>query len=147
MIIIGIVAGLFGLGALCWLLFNLAVFALPLFAGVAAGLAALDAGASAVGAILVGTLTGTFTLVAGRLVFALAPSRLVRGVVASAFAVPASVAGYHAGLGLAALAAPAAPWRQTLAIGAALVIGSTAWARMSLKVAPTPPRPALAQTP
>jgi hypothetical protein len=37
MIIIAILATLVGIAALCWLLFNLAVFALPLFAGIAIG--------------------------------------------------------------------------------------------------------------
>lgn len=36
MIIVGIIASFAALGALCWMLFNLAVFALPFFAGVSA---------------------------------------------------------------------------------------------------------------
>jgi hypothetical protein len=40
MIIIGIILGFVGLAYLCWLLFALAVHALPLFAAVAVGLAA-----------------------------------------------------------------------------------------------------------
>ena len=37
MIILGIIMLIIVLGAMCWLLFNLAVFALPLFAAVSVG--------------------------------------------------------------------------------------------------------------
>ena len=37
MIILGIVLSFAAIGILCWLLFTLAVFALPFFAGVTAG--------------------------------------------------------------------------------------------------------------
>jgi hypothetical protein len=37
MLIIGIILGFAGLGYLCWLLFALAVYALPFFAGVICG--------------------------------------------------------------------------------------------------------------
>ena len=82
MIIIGIIACIAGVCALAWLLFNLAVFALPFFAGVSAGMAALHSGAGPVGAILVGLLVGALTLAVGQMVFTLVPSTLVRGAVA-----------------------------------------------------------------
>jgi len=44
MIIIGIVLALVGLAYVCWLLFALAVYALPLFAGITAGLAIYHTG-------------------------------------------------------------------------------------------------------
>ena len=40
MIIVGIILSVFGIGFFCWLLFTLAVYALPFFAGLSAGLAA-----------------------------------------------------------------------------------------------------------
>ena len=42
MIILAIVASLSAIAVLCWLLFNLAVFALPFFAGVPVGIWAHD---------------------------------------------------------------------------------------------------------
>jgi hypothetical protein len=42
------------IGVLCWLLFTLAIFALPFFAGVTAGTWAYGTGAGWLGAILVG---------------------------------------------------------------------------------------------
>ncbi len=51
MIAVGIVLNLAGLGVFCWLLFTLAVYALPSFAGVTAGLYANQTGAGPLGAV------------------------------------------------------------------------------------------------
>ena len=67
MIIFGIVASFAALGAICWILFNLAVFALPFFAGVTAGTAAYHSGAGPLGAIMVGIGAGVATLLVGQL--------------------------------------------------------------------------------
>ena len=42
MVIIGLVLSIFGLGFFCWLLFTLAVYALPFFAGMTIGLRRLS---------------------------------------------------------------------------------------------------------
>ena len=68
--IIGLIFSVFGIGFLCWLLFTLAVYALPFFAGVTAGLAAYHSGAGALGGIVVGFLAGAATLLLGQLAFA-----------------------------------------------------------------------------
>ena len=115
MIIVGILLCIAGLGALCWLLFNLAVFALPLFAAVSAGLFALRSGAGPIAAIAVGFVAGVLTLALGQAVFTFVPSPIVRGLVALLFAAPAAFAGFHAMHGLAALAVPSDGWRQILA--------------------------------
>jgi len=106
MIIIGVIACIAGLCAFAWLLFNLAVFALPFFVAVSVGMAALHSGAGAIGAILVGLLAGGLILALGQIVFTLVPSMRDRGAVALLFAVPAAIAGYHAAHGLAELAMP-----------------------------------------
>ena len=54
MIILAILASLAAIGALCWLLFTLAVFALPAFVGVTVGALAHGTGAGVPGAILIG---------------------------------------------------------------------------------------------
>jgi succinate dehydrogenase/fumarate reductase cytochrome b subunit len=64
-------------------------------------------------------------------------SPLIRAVIALLFAVPAAVAGYHAGLGLAHICIPAESWRQAMAMTGAIVVAATAWARMM----PSAPRP------
>ena len=69
-VIIGIVLSFGGLGFLCWLLFTLAVYALPFVAGVTVGLAAYQTGSGPIGAILVCLIVGALTLVAGQIVSA-----------------------------------------------------------------------------
>ena len=58
MIIIGIILGVAAIGFLCWLLFSLAVYALPFFAALPAGMWAYHSNAGPVGAILVGIVAG-----------------------------------------------------------------------------------------
>ena len=70
MLAIGIVLSLFGIGSLCWLVFTLAVYALPFFAGMSAGLAAYHSGAGVIGALVVGVAAGAVTLIAGQFIFA-----------------------------------------------------------------------------
>jgi hypothetical protein len=116
---------------LCWLLFTLAVYALPFFAGVTAGLWMHAAGSGVPVALLAGLAAAIATLLAGQLLFALARSPLVRLAVALLFAVPAGVAGYHAVFGLLALAGPSDIGRQLIAGVAALVVGACAWGRLA----------------
>jgi hypothetical protein len=88
MIIIGIVLALVGLAYLCWLLFALAVYALPLFAGVTAGLATYHSGSGPIGAIIVGLIASSVTLVLAQIAFTTLRSPLIRAVIALLFAVP-----------------------------------------------------------
>ena len=132
MIVIGILFGVVGIGFLCWLLFSLAVFALPFFAAVSAGLWAYQGDAGPVGAMFVGILAGVVTLVAGQYVFAFARSTWIRVAVALLFAAPAALAGYHATLGLAKLTMPSGAWQIAFSVVGAIAVGVTAWARMAL---------------
>jgi hypothetical protein len=134
MIIIGIVLSFVGLGFLCWLLFTLAVQALPFFVGVTVGFAAYHGGAGEIGAILVGLIAGAVTLAAGQIAIATLRSPLIRTAIALLFAIPAAVAGYHAALGLAQIGVPAEVWQKTFAVIGAIAVGSTAWARMALSI-------------
>lgn len=132
MIVMGILLSIAGLGALCWLLFNLAVFALPFFAGMSAGLYAHHAGAGPIGAIVVGITVAVVALVIGQAIFTFAPSPIVRGFVALVFAAPAAFAGYHAAHGLAGLMTSDALWRSGFGWIGALTVGVTALTRMAL---------------
>ena len=62
MIVIGLIISAFGIGFLCWLMFTLAVYALPFFAGITVGLAVYHSGAGVVGAPVVGFAAGAVTL-------------------------------------------------------------------------------------
>ena len=114
---------------LCWLLFTLAVYALPLFAGVMAGTWAHATGAGFIGAGAVGVAAGAATLIGAQILFATIRSPIVRAGIAFAFALPAAFAGYHAVHGIAAIAVPSEAWRQVFASIGAVVVGATAWVR------------------
>src|SRR5262249_61384816 len=67
MIIIGIVLAFIGLAYLCWLLFALAIYALPFFAGVTAGLATYHSGSGPIAAIIVGAIASSIRHICRRL--------------------------------------------------------------------------------
>src|SRR5258706_4945117 len=136
MIVIGIILSFISLGFLCWLLFTLAVYALPFFIGVTAGVAAYQSGSGEIGAFLVGLIAGASTLVAGQMVVATFRSPVIRVAIALLFAVPAAMAGYHAALGLAQLGVPAELWQRAFAVIRAGAVGAPAWARLAH---PNPP--------
>jgi len=136
MIVIGIIFSFVSLGFLCWLLFALAVHALPVFVGLAAGLAAYHSGSGELGAFLVGLIAGALTIAAGQIAVAAFRSPLGRTAIALVFAVPAAMAGYHAALGLAQLGVPGELWRQAFAVIGAVAVGAIAWARLALFIPP-----------
>ena len=136
MIIVGIVLSVVGIGFFCWLLFTLAVYALPSFAGLTAGLAAFHSGSGVIGAIIVAVLAGGATLAIGQIVFATVRTPLIGAVIGLLYAVPAAIAGYHATLGLAHIGVPSEGWREAFAVVGAVLVGGTAWARMTLFVPP-----------
>lgn len=136
MIIVGIVLNVVGVGFFCWLLFTLAVYALPFFAGMTAGLAAFHGSSGVVGALIVGVLAGGGTLAIGQIAFARVRAPLIRAVIGLLYAVPATIAGYHATLGLAHIGVPSEGWREAFAVVGSVLVGGAAWARMSLFVPP-----------
>jgi len=141
MLVIGLILSVAGIGFFCWLLFTLAVYALPFFLGVTAAFAAYHSGAGVLGAIVVGVLAGGAALAIGQVAFATVRSPLVRAAIGLVYAAPAAVAGYHATLGLAHIGVPSEAWREVFAWIGALSIGGTAWARMTLLAEPLALRP------
>jgi 4-amino-4-deoxy-L-arabinose transferase-like glycosyltransferase len=131
MIAISIVLNLAGLGVFCWLLFTLAVYALPFFVGITAGLFAYHSGAGSLGAITLALLTGGATLAAGQIAFTLVRTPFLRFVLALLFAAPAALAGFCATHGLAALTMPSQMWQNIFAVIGTIVIGATAWLRLA----------------
>ena len=120
MLIPGIVLSFVGVGFFCWLLFTLAVYALPFFTGLTAALAAFHVGSGVIGALVIGVLAGGATLAIGQIAFATAPTPLIRAAIALLYAAPAAIAGYHAALGLALIAVPSEGWRDAFAVVGAI---------------------------
>lgn len=100
MIFLGIILSIAAIGFFCWLLFTLAVFALPFFAGVTAGGWAYHTGAGWLGAILIGTVAAGLTLGVGQLLIGLVRPLWARLLIALAFVAPAAIAGFHATHGI-----------------------------------------------
>ncbi|MPZ34580.1 MAG: hypothetical protein GEV13_26945 [Rhodospirillales bacterium] len=136
MLVAGLVLSVFGLGFFCWLLFTLAVYALPFLAGLTAGLAAFHSGSGFLGAIIVGLLAGSALLVLGQTVYAAARMPWIRVAIGLIYAVPAAVAGYQLCFGLGGIGTPAGAWQQVFAATGAIVVGLTAFARMALFILP-----------
>lgn len=131
MLALGIVLNIVGLGFFCWVLFTLAIYALPFFVGMTAGLCAHESGTGPLGAIALGIVTAAFVLVSGQAIFAFARTPILRITVALMFAVPAALAGYYAAFGLSGLTMTSDVWRQIFAVIGAGVIGATAWTRLA----------------
>ena len=138
MIIIGILLNIAGLGAVCWALFTLAVYALPFFVGMTAGMYTYRIGIGPIGAIVVGFVAGAFGLLAGQHIFSAARSPIIRLVVALLFAAPAAWAGYEMTLSLAHIGISSERWREAFALVGAVVVGCTAWARVAILATPVP---------
>ena len=143
MLVLNIVLLLVTVGFLCWLVFTLAVYALPLLAGVTVGLWAYETGTGAVRGVLLGAVAAGAVAIVGQLAFAFARALWVRAIVAAFFAGPAAIAGYAATLGITRLAVPSETWQTAVAIIGAVAVGVTALFRMAGATPPNP-RPGMA---
>ena len=131
MLALGIVLNIIGLGFFFWVLFTLAIHALPVFVGMTAGLYAHNSGSGPLGAIALGIVAAAFVLVIGQTIFSFVRTPILRIAVALMFAAPAALAGYYATFGLSGLTMTSVVWRQVFAVIGAVVIGATAWARLA----------------
>jgi MFS family permease len=129
-------AVLVGVGFSCWLLYGAAIYTLPFLVGAFVGLHADEAGAGALGGIVLGVGAGVLVLIVGRAVFAQARGPLLRGAIALVFAAPAALAGYSATSMLFGLASTSEGWRQAFAIVGAIAIGTVAWQRLAATLPP-----------
>jgi hypothetical protein len=128
-----------GIGLFCWLIFTLAVYALPFFVAINAGIWAFHSGASLLGTALVAVAAGGMTLAIAQITFAMTRSLILRAIIAALFALPTIFAGYHVVLAMAQIGVPSAPkWREVLACLGAVVIGGTAWTRLTIFTEPGP---------
>jgi hypothetical protein len=131
MIAIGLIVGLIALGFLCWLLFNLAVYALPCFIGISAAVWSLHHGSGYLGALAVALLSGAVSLALGQWIFAHWRSPLARLGTTLLFAGPAAAAGFYASLGLARDIGSGPYWSEAFAVIGAVLVGGTALVRIA----------------
>jgi intracellular septation protein A len=132
MLALGLLLNFAGLGMFCWLIFTLAVYALPFFVGLYVFMMELHGGAGVLGAPLVGIAAGGMTLVIGQTSFAMTRSVIIRAIVAALFAVPATLAGYQVVFAMSQIGVPSLVWREIFACISAVFIGGTAWTRLTV---------------
>ncbi|KGJ18045.1 hypothetical protein [Paracoccus sanguinis] len=139
MIILAILASLTAIGLFCWLLFTLAIFALPAFVGVTAGAWAHGMGAGIAGAVFVGAIAAAMTLAAGHLLLTFVRPMWLKVIVAAAFVVPAAIAGFHATHGIVKHLMPSDTWQIAFSVIGAVAVGITAFVRVAgMAAAPAP---------
>ena len=131
MIVLGILVSIAAIGTMCWLLFNLAVFAQPFFMGLNAGTWAYGKGAGWLGAILIGLLAAGLTLAVGQGLLMLIRPIWARILIALAFVAPAGVAGFHATLGIVKHMMPSEIWQIIFSVIGAVAVGVTAFLRVA----------------
>ena len=131
MIILAILASLAAIGVLCWLLFTLAVFALPAFVAVTAGAWAHGTGAGIPGAILVGAVAAAITLAAGNLLITFVRPMWLKLIVAAAFVAPAAIAGFHATHGIVKHFMPSDAWQIAFSVIGAVAVSITVFVRVA----------------
>ena len=136
MLALGLLLNIAGIGVFCWLIFTLAVYALPFFVAINAGILAFHNGAGVLGTPLVAVAAGGVTLAMAQIAFAMTRSLLLRAVIAGVFAVPATFAGYHVALAMAHIGVPSLVWQEIFACLGAVSIGGTAWMRLTIFTEP-----------
>ncbi|MFG1240357.1 hypothetical protein V5F63_24550 [Xanthobacter autotrophicus DSM 597] len=136
MIVISILASIAAIGVICCLLFYLAVYALPLFAGVTAGVWAYGTGAGWLGGIAVGIIAGLATLLIGHFLLIFVKPLWLRLMIAAVFVAPAAIAGYHAAHGIVKHTMPSATWQIPFSVVSAIVVAITAFARLAALAPP-----------
>lgn len=116
---------LIGIGFMIYFLFAAATYVLPLYAGLSAGLAALRAGASYAGALLLGITASLLVIFLGQVATQLAPSRHLRIAIMLLFAVPAAIAGFQVTSALLHLGRVGS-WGVVFALAGAIATGVAA---------------------
>jgi hypothetical protein len=136
MIFFSILGSLAAIGMLCWFLFALAVFALPAFVGVNAGIWAQQSGAGIIGAIVIGAGAAGATFGVGQCLLAVLRPMWLKLLVALAFVVPAAVAGFHATHGIVKHTMPSETWQLVFSVIGAIAVGITAFVRVTSMAGP-----------
>lgn len=127
----GIILTIAGLGALCVLLYNFAVYALPAYVGLSVGYWAISTGAGTVGGIAIGLVAGGMIFGVGQAISSTTRWAALRWIVILLFGVPAVIAGYSMMLHFSEqFGMPSPIWRHIFAAVAGAATGFTAVARL-----------------
>jgi hypothetical protein len=141
MLALGLLLNIAGIGVFCWLIYTLAVYALPFFVAINAGIWAYQSGAGVLGTLLVAVAASGVTLAIVQIACATTQSLILRAVVAALFTLPATFAGYHVALSMTQFGTPSPVWREVFACLGAVFIGGTAWSRLTIFTESSLPAP------
>lgn len=125
-----------GLGFLVWVLFALAVYALPAFVGVSVGMYVYNTEAGVIAALVAGMFAAVFTYLIAQIIFAKVQSIPIRLAIGALFAAPAGVAGFSAIKGLSQIGGASEGWTLAFAIIGGIVTAGTAWVRIASLAGP-----------
>ena len=120
------------IGTLCVLAYRLAVYALPVMFGFEITRVAYETGAGMIGATVVGFIAGAAAFGLLSVLFVSLRSPAARIVVGMTFALPAAGAGYALVSGISANVIPSEFWRLMFCGLGGLLVGATAFARLSV---------------
>ena len=120
-----------GLVFMVYVLFTLAVYALPFFVAVTVGMHVYDSEAGLLAAFAASFVSGAATLVAGQIAFATVRSVPIKLAIGALYAAPAGIAGYHAIKGLSEIGGAGETWTLVFAWIGAVIVGGTAWVRIA----------------
>lgn len=135
MIVLGILGSFAVIGLLCWLLFTLAVFALPFFVGMTVGLWSHETGAGIFPAFFIGAFAAGVTFGVGQFLLAGLRPTWLRLLVALAFVAPAALAGFYATYGIVRHTMSSEAWQLVFAVFGAIAVGITAFVRVTATAA------------
>jgi hypothetical protein len=128
LLILGAVAGLYMLA----LLFRLASYALPVYAGIGCAFLLLRHDFGHLAAIVGGLTAGIATLLLGQCLIAFIRSPLLRAGIALLFAIPAAIAGFQAAHALGSLATDDGALLAVFGSIAALATSISAWRSVTM---------------
>ncbi len=134
--VLGVIFSLVGIGILIAIMFQMAIFALPLFIAVTAGRSAYETGTGVMGAIIIGLIAAIVAFGVAQLILATTSSTALRIIIAAAFAAPAAFAGYHVVLGLSHIGGAHGAWQPIFAGVGAIIIAGAALARLATPIIP-----------
>ena len=136
MLFFGPLLVLLAIGFFCWLLFTLAVFALPAFVALTVGMWAVHTGAGVFGGVIVTIIAGGAAFGLGRMALAFLPIVWLRLLILLLFVATAAVAGYNATQGIAQVVTPSGAWQALFSLVGAIAVGVTALLRFTGMTSP-----------
>ena len=125
-----------GLGLMVYVLFAVAVYALPFFVALTVGMHLYEAEAGVIAALVAGMFAAVFTYLIGQIIFAKVQSVPIRLTIGALFAAPAGVAGFSAIKGLSQIGGASEGWTLAFAIIGGIVTAGTAWVRIASLAGP-----------